>query len=138
MAGEAGMRSAPEGLVYAAEAAYASLDVDRVMALFHPEIVLYWNGELRARGLDEVRRWHERSFAGVRDYRIRKTLRAATGDTIAVEWTDSWRDAASGARTVGHGAELWTMRGDRLCEWHAYWRGHAPAEGLAACLPGPD
>jgi len=118
----------PEELVREAEAAYAALDLNRIMKLFDPEIVLHWNGEPRARGLDELRRWHERSFANVCDYRIRKTLRAASGDTIAVEWTDSWVDAASNASMQGHGAEFWRMNGRRLREWRAYWRGRSVAD----------
>jgi nuclear transport factor 2 (NTF2) superfamily protein len=117
----------PEELVRGAEAAYGALDIDRIMGLFDAEIVFFWNGELGATGLDQLRRWHESSFANVRDYRIRKTLRAASGDTIAVEWADSWVDAATDARREGHGAEFWIMKGNRLREWRAYWRGRTPS-----------
>ena len=129
----------PEEMVREVESAYAAPDIDRVMGFFEPEIVLFWNGVRRATGLDEVRSWHQRSFATVRDYRIRKTLRVAAGDTIAVEWTDSWLDTPSNTRRLGYGAEFWTMRGDRLREWHAYWRGGpAPSDDSAARLPGPS
>ncbi len=68
----------PEEIVQAAEAAYTTLDIDQMMALFDPEIVLMWNGKVAARGLDELRRWHEERHAGRERQWIRKTLRAAS------------------------------------------------------------
>ncbi len=123
-----------EELVRDVESAYASQDLERVMALFHPDIVFYWNGELRGRGLADLRRWHESAFATAGEYRIRKTLRAAGGDTIAVEWTDSWVDRVSGDRRVGYGAEFWTMNGTRVQRWHAYWRGYGASDPGATRL----
>ncbi len=65
-------------------------------------------------GPDEMRRFHvERLGFGEdrqRDDRVTKTLRAAQGDTVAVEWTSSTRS----------GADLLTLRGDLIVEWHAY------------------
>lgn len=113
----------PEELVEQAEAAYQAQDLDRIMELFDPEIVWYWNGWKRAEGLDEVRRVHEEGFADGRgdyeEFTIEKTLRAASGDTITVEWETEWV-FADGSRNEGHGGEFWTMRDDRLLEWHAY------------------
>jgi nuclear transport factor 2 (NTF2) superfamily protein len=111
-------------LVRSAESAYASQDIEAVLALFDPNVVFFWNGVLQARGLTELRRWHETAFANARDYRIRKTLRAASGDTIAVEWADSWIDRGSGTRRRGCGAEFWTMKDAKVLRWDAYWRGH--------------
>ena len=42
-------------LVQAAEDAYASLDLDAVLRLFHPDCVVWWNGRKAASGLEEVR-----------------------------------------------------------------------------------
>ena len=101
-------------LVGNAEEAYRAHDLDAVMALFHPDAIVSWNGERVASGSDEVRRFHvERLGFGedrTRDDQITKTLRAAHGDTIAVEWTSSTRA----------GADLLTLRGDLIVEWHAY------------------
>ena len=40
----------PIRLVAAAEAAYRSQDLSQIMALLHPDIVIYWNGEKVAEG----------------------------------------------------------------------------------------
>src|SRR5829696_7075007 len=86
----------PEAIVAAVEAVYNAQEVERIMALFHPEIVFFWNGQPAGRGLAELRRWHEERFGRPRpDYRIRKRLHAAAGDALAVEWEASWTDPAT-------------------------------------------
>jgi FMN phosphatase YigB (HAD superfamily) len=110
--------------VRAAEAAYGSQDLDAVMALLHPQIVIRWNGQPAASGLDEARQFHvERlGFGGTakrQDYRLAKSLRSAQGDTICVEWESSYlRD--DGTRACSAGGEFWIMRYGLLIEWHAY------------------
>ena len=54
---------------------------------------------------------------------MRKTLRAASGDTITVEFTETFVRPKTGEPMQGFGGEFWTMDGDRLAEWHLYWRG---------------
>lgn len=95
------------------------------MELFDPEIVFYWNGRKQGEGLAEVREAHEEMLFpdDIEEWEIRKTLRAASGDTIAVEWTSSWLDA-DGNRNEGYGGEFYTMRDGRLREWHAYHAGY--------------
>ena len=118
----------PEALVRAAEDAYNALDVDRVMSLFTPDAVFYRNGKLKAKGTDELRRFHEGFFAAVKDYRLRKTLRAAAGDVVTVEFVETWV-GTDGTPMEGFGGEFWTIDGDRLAEWHLYWRSYAKSEG---------
>ena len=117
-------RVACRRLVRMAEEAYGAQDLDAIMRLFHPDAIVYWNGERVASGLDEVRRFHvERlGFGEVsrRDYELTKTLRAAHGDTIAVEWQSRYL-AADGSLRAARAAEVWTLRGDQLVEWHAYY-----------------
>ena len=107
-----------------AEEAYGAQDLDAIMRLFHPDAIVYWDGEKVASGLDEVRRFHvERlGFGEVsrHDYELTKTLRAAQGDTVAVEWQSRYR-TADGSLRAARAAEVWTLRGDQLVEWHAYY-----------------
>jgi hypothetical protein len=110
----------PETLVEKAEAAYQAQDADRIMALFDPEVVVYWNGKRLWETAAEVREAHAEAIAALPEFEIQKSLRAASGDTITVEWTDRWVDA-DGTRGEGFGAEFWTMRDDRLREWHVYY-----------------
>ena len=110
--------------VAAAEAAYRDQDLDQIMALMHPDIVIYWNGQKVAAGLEEARQFHvQRLGFGSRsrhDYQLRKTLRAADGDTVCVEWESSYR-TAQGHLVRGRAGEFWTMRYGLLIEWHAYY-----------------
>ena len=113
-------------LVRAAERAYQAQDLDAIMQLLHPEVVIHWNGERVAIGHAAARRFHVDTLGIGRlntrnDYRLTKTLRAAAGDTICVEWESSYTTAA-GERMRGSAGEFWTMNGDLLIEWHAYYR----------------
>ena len=78
-----------------AEAVYRAQDLDAVLALFHPDVVIYWNGQKVASGLEEARRFHveQLGFGEAKrvDFQLSKTLRAADGDTICVEWASSDR-----------------------------------------------
>ncbi len=111
-------------LVAAAEAAYRSQDLSQIMRLLHPDIVIYWNGRKVAEGLDAAHRFHTERLgfgsSGRRDYQLHKTLRAAEGDTICVEWESSYR-ADDGQLVRGRAGEFWTMRYGLLIEWHAYY-----------------
>lgn len=128
----------PKEAVRQAEQAYQSQDVDRIMKLFDPGIVMYWNGQKRGEGLAEVRAVHESMFAGdLQDFEIQKTLRAASGDTICVEWTTTWIDE-NGNHKGGFGGEFWTMRDDRLREWHAYHAEHTLDETTTEFLTHPS
>ena len=93
------------------------------MALLHPDVVIYWNGEKVAEGLEAARQFHLQRLGfgtAVRhDYHLRKTLRAADGDTICVEWESSYR-TEDGELVRGRAAEFWTMRYGLLIEWRAY------------------
>ncbi len=110
--------------VAAAEAAYRSQDLSQIMALLHPDIVIYWNGERVAEGLEAARQFHLQRLgfgsATRHDYELHKTLRAAEGDTICVEWQSSYTDE-HGRPVRGRAGEFWTMRYGLLIEWRAYY-----------------
>jgi nuclear transport factor 2 (NTF2) superfamily protein len=114
-------------IVKFAEEVHASRDIDRMLECFDPEVSVYWNGKKVATGLAELRRFYEVFFTPLQDFTLKKTLRAATGNTIAVEWTHTKVDQY-GNHFEGHAAEIWTMKNDRLVEWHAYCTEY-PSEG---------
>jgi putative hydrolase of the HAD superfamily len=111
-------------LVAAAEAAYRSQDLSQILPLLHPDIVIYWNGTKVAEGLDAARDFHtDRLGFGTKlrhDYQLHKTLRAAEGDTICVEWESSYR-TEDGVLVRGRAGEFWTMRYGLVIEWNAYY-----------------
>lgn len=103
--------------------AYRSDDLDAIMALFDPDISIHWNGERVALGAEQARRFQaERLGVGTgdrSDVHVRRRLRAASGDTIAVEHESSHRDD-DGALIVAASAEFWTLRRGLIVEWHVY------------------
>ena len=115
--------TAADQLVAAAEAAYLTQDLSLIMPLLHPDIVVYWNGEKVAEGLDEARWFHLQQLGlgskSRTDFQLRKTLRAADGDTICVEWESSYRDA-DGVLCRSRAGEFWTIRYGLLIEWRTY------------------
>ena len=110
----------PEEIVQKAEAAYAAQNIELVADLFDPDVVVYWNGKKIMEGRDQVVEFERSNFASWTDFKIKKTLRAASGDTIAVEWEGSYLDKQSGELTEMYGGEFWKMREGRLVEWRAY------------------
>jgi nuclear transport factor 2 (NTF2) superfamily protein len=112
----------PEEIIKQAEAAYDALDLDRIIQLFDPQIIVYRNGQKIIEGLEELRKWHEEwiKTASRGDHWVRKTLRAASGDTIAGEWED-YALGDDGKYHRGYGGEFWKMRDGRLLEWRSYY-----------------
>ncbi len=109
-------------LVETVEAAYAAQDVDAIMTLFEPDIVIEWNGSRVAAGLAETRRFHEEHLGIGRDrrhVRVRKRLRAATGDTLSVEDRSSFV-RPDGSRVENVAAEIWSLRRGKLVHWQCY------------------
>ncbi|HSJ91222.1 MAG TPA: HAD-IA family hydrolase [Ilumatobacter sp.] len=104
-------------------AAYRSDDIDVVMRLFDPDISIHWNGERVALGAEDARRFHtDRLGVGTgdrNDLHIRKRLRSASGDTIAVEHESTHRDT-EGGRAAAASAEFWALRRGLIVEWHVY------------------
>lgn len=114
-------RSEAQSLVERVDAAYRSQDIDEIMALFDPDVSIHWNGERVALGRDEARRFHlDRLGVGQRrDVRVRRRLRAASGDTIAVEYDWAY-DAADGTTSRTRAGEFWTLRRGLIIEWHCH------------------
>ena len=113
-------------LVRMAEEAYGAQDLDAIMRLFHPDAIVALERQegrrrVTTRSAGSTSRRSASAAAPRRDHQLSKTLRAAQGDTIGVEW-DSRSIAPPTASTCeGSRGEFWTMRGDLVIEWHAYY-----------------
>lgn len=118
-----GDTGAAQRLVAEAEAAYGAQDLDRIMAMFDPDIAIHWNGRRVALGLAEARRFHAEQLGigdgSRRSLHVRKRLRGAYYDTISVEYeATSVRADGTEVRTVA--GEFWTLRRGLVVEWHCY------------------
>jgi len=54
-----------------------------------------------------------------RNYRLRKRLRALSGDTLTNIWEGEWEDAQTSVGMKGFGVELWVMREGKIAVWEA-------------------
>lgn len=108
-----------EAFLREAEAAFAAADVDRIVFAFDPDIVINYAGLPEIRGVDEARRWLEARFSRQRNYTLRKTLRAVTGNVLGGSWEGEWEDANTGARMEGRGLEFQTLKNGKVVDWIA-------------------
>ena len=67
-------------------------------------------------------------------YRLRKELRALSGDMLANYWEGEWQDSVTGKEMQGRGVEIWVMRDGKIAVWEAAFnfneKGGASAMGL--------
>lgn len=71
------------------------------------------------RGREAVRQFFRQRSHRQKNYDCRKVLRSMTADTLAIDWTGTWEDTATGKRMHGHGCEIWTLQGGKLARWDA-------------------
>jgi hypothetical protein len=79
--------------------------------MWHPDVVVRWNGVKVADSQIAARRFFEAALADMPSD-VRLTVRAATADTVAVEW----ESVADGRQA----AELWTLRYGLIIDVRAY------------------
>jgi nuclear transport factor 2 (NTF2) superfamily protein len=67
-------------------------------------------------------------------YRLRKELRALSGNMLANYWEGEWQDAVTGKQMSGRGVEIWVMRDGKIAVWEAAFnfneKGRPSAMGL--------
>ena len=81
-------------LVRMAEEAYRAHDLDAIMALFHPDAIVRWNGRKSGSGSDEMRRFHvERLGFGSTTARATTSSRRRCGPRRATRSRSSGRRA---------------------------------------------
>ena len=107
---------AVEELVATVEVAYRTTDVGALFAVWHPDVVVRWNGAKVADGQAEARHFYATLLADVASD-VRLTVRAASGDTVALEW----ESAGDGTQILA--AELWTLRYGLIIDIHSYHTG---------------
>jgi uncharacterized protein (TIGR02246 family) len=110
----------PHEVVQAAADAYNSQDLERVAALFHPDVDVWWGGNKFLHGREAVVNFERGNFESWTDFKIEKTLHVANGDDLAVEWTCSFTRKATGKRETINGAEFWKLKDGQLFEWRAF------------------
>lgn len=105
-----------QAMMRQSEAAFASGDVEQILAMFNEDVVVLYADFPEVRGIANYRRFAEARIARQRNYRTRKTLRMVSGNLIGDTWEGWWDDAVTGQAMQGRGAEFLRMRGGRISE----------------------
>lgn len=108
-----------EAFLREAESAFAGADVERILSAFDPDVVIRYGDFPEMNGIEEARQWLEARFARQRNYSLRKTLHAVTGNVLGGSWEGEWEDAKTGARMEGRGAEFQTIENGKVTKWIA-------------------
>ena len=99
--------------------AFASHDVERMLAGFTEDVVVRFAEQPEMRGKEAVRAFLRARMQRQSGYTLEKSLRAVSGDVIGNVWTGSWTDSVTGKPMEGRGTEFWTMRDGRIAVWEA-------------------
>jgi len=116
----------PAAFVAAAERGVNERDLEATVGVYSPTATLTsitdGAGEQVA-GTDALRRAWAGYLDGMeaRGFWLRKTLSAASGDTIANEWVGGFGIPQAGAELRARGAERWTFGEDGLVRDHVMW-----------------
>ena len=101
------------------ESLFMPWNVDGIVAGFTDDCVVRFGDLPEFRGRAELEKFFRGRAARQKGYRLRKELRALVGDTIANTWVGEWQDSQTGAKMIGHGVEIWTMRAGKIAVWDA-------------------
>ena len=101
------------------ESLFMPWNVDGIVAGFTDDCVVRFGDLPEFRGRAELEKFFRGRAARQKGYRLRKELKALMGDTIANTWVGEWQDSQTGAKMIGHGVEIWTMRAGKIAVWDA-------------------
>ncbi|QOZ67531.1 nuclear transport factor 2 family protein [Bradyrhizobium arachidis] len=94
-------------------------DIAGVMKTFAADVVVRFADFRETRGRPPLEKFLLARFARQKNYRLKKRLRAVSGNVIACSWVGEWDDGRDGRKMQGRGIELLTMRGGEIAEWEA-------------------
>jgi nuclear transport factor 2 (NTF2) superfamily protein len=110
-------------------------DIPGLLAGFTEDCVVRFGDLPEFRGKAALEQLFRSRSERQKDYRLRKELRALSGDTIANYWEGEWQDRVTGKQMTGRGVEIWLMREGRIAVWEAAFNfnevGRPSAMGLA-------
>lgn len=106
-------------------------DLSEVMKTFSSDVVVRFADFPEMHGRPPVEKFLDARFARQKNYRLKKQLRAVSGNIIACYWDAEWDDGKDGRQMQGRGIELLTMRSGEIAMWEAtfnvWQKGDAPS-----------
>jgi nuclear transport factor 2 (NTF2) superfamily protein len=94
-------------------------DIPALIAGFTEDCVVRFGDLPEFRGQAALEQLFRSRSERQQDYRLKKELRALSGDTIANYWEGQWQDRATGKAMAGRGVEIWLMRAGKIAVWEA-------------------
>ncbi len=101
------------------ESLFMPWDIEGLLAGFTDDCVVRFGDMPEFRGKAPLETLFRARSERQKNYRLRKELRALTGDTIANYWEGEWEDRVTGAKMAGRGVEIWIMRDGKIAVWEA-------------------
>ncbi len=108
-----------KALVKHVEWLFMPWNIDALVAGFTNDCVVRFGTLAEFRGTETLRTFFTTRSNKQKGYRLKKTFRTLTNDTITNVWEGDWQDAESGAAMRGFGVELWVMRDGKVAVWEA-------------------
>jgi nuclear transport factor 2 (NTF2) superfamily protein len=109
----------PVEFVAEVERVWQARDGVAAAAGYTPDAIVYYGANQIHRG-EDLRAWPARWFAYAKDLQIKKTYRAHHGNCIASTWESRYISPETGKPVRERGAELFFLRGDKVCEHHMW------------------
>lgn len=101
-------------LMREAEQAFGEADIERILAMFTPDVIVRYADFPEMHGCDAYAAFLRARLDRLQNYRPRKTLRAVDGNVISDCWEGEWEDAITGRSMQGRGVEVLTLRDGRV------------------------
>jgi nuclear transport factor 2 (NTF2) superfamily protein len=108
-----------KALVKHVESLFMPWNIDGLVAGFTDDCVVRFGTVPEFRGREALRAFFTARSSRQKGYRLKKSFRTLTNNTIANIWEGEWQDAESGAPMRGFGVELWVMRDGKIAVWEA-------------------
>lgn len=108
-----------KALVKHVESLFMPWNIDALVAGFTDDCVVRFGTLPEFSGRQALRAFFTARSSKQEGYRLKKTFRTLTNDTVTNVWEGDWQDAESGAAMRGFGVELWVMRDGKIAIWEA-------------------
>jgi nuclear transport factor 2 (NTF2) superfamily protein len=108
-----------KALVKHVESLFMPWNIDALVAGFTDDCVVRFGTVPEFRGRQALHAFFTARSSKQKGYRLKKSFRTLTNDTITNVWEGEWQDAESGTPMRGFGVELWVMRDAKIAIWEA-------------------
>jgi|SRR5580704_409350 nuclear transport factor 2 (NTF2) superfamily protein len=106
---------------------------DRMIEAFTSDVIVRFADFPEMRGEAELKRFLVSRVARQKDYRLKKRLRAVSGDVVVCSWDGTWQDGHDGRSMKGSGVEIMTIRDGKVAVWEAVF--NVWEQGTSGSLP---